>query len=147
MNTTPARSNVVVLKQLRNQIPPGMIHRIARETGMDAKARTFSVVSHLAAMLLAHLTRAIGLNDVCDWLRHKTPVLARFGVTPPSRNDLSHANKERGADFIENPFWVQLGNLQQGCPEFSAGRQARGLLRRFKVTLGRQHRINHEEER
>jgi hypothetical protein len=135
MNTTPARSNVVVLKQLLNHIPLGMINRIARETGVDAKARTFSVVSHLAAMLFAQLTHAIGLNDVCDWLRHKAPVLARFGVTPPSRNNLSHANKERGADFIEKLFWAQLGHLQHASPDFAAGRKGRGLLRRFKVNI------------
>ena len=46
-----------------------MVGRIARETGVDAKARTFCVRSHLAAMLFAQLTHAIGLNDVCDWLR------------------------------------------------------------------------------
>ena len=82
-NTTPARANVVVLKQILNLIPRRLINRHARETGVDTKARTFSVRSHLAAMLFAQLSHAIGLNDVCDWLRMKSGVLARFGVTPP----------------------------------------------------------------
>jgi hypothetical protein len=43
-------------------------------------------------MLFAQLSHAIGLNDVCDWLRLKASVLARFGVTPPSKNGLSNAN-------------------------------------------------------
>lgn len=94
---TPTRSNVVVLKQILNLIPLHPVGRHARETGVDVKARTFSVTSHLASMLFAQLSHAIGLNDVCDWLRLKAPVLARFGVTPPSRNTLSHANKERDA--------------------------------------------------
>lgn len=134
-NTTPARSNVVVLKQILNHIPLGMVNRIARETGVDAKARTFSVMSHVAAMLFAQLTHAIGLNDLCDWLRLKAAALSRFGVTPPSRNNLSHANKERSADFIEKLFWSVLGHLQHASPGFASGRKGKGLLRRFKVKI------------
>ena len=47
-------------------------------------------------MLFAQLSHAIGLNDVCDWMRLKSGVLARLGVTPPSKNSLSNANKGKG---------------------------------------------------
>jgi hypothetical protein len=88
MNKTKlTRSNVVVLKQMFNLIPLGMINRHALETGVEAEARTFSVVSNLSEMLFAQFSHAMGLN--------KSGVLARFGVTPPSRNSLSNANKER----------------------------------------------------
>ena len=134
-NKTPARSNVVVLKQILNLIPRGMINRHARETGVEDKARTFTVLSHLTAMLFAQLSHAIGLNDVCDWLRLKAGVLARFGVTPPARNTLSNANKERSADFIEKLFWSVMGHLQHASPAFASGRKGKGLLRRFKVRI------------
>lgn len=134
-NKTPARSNVVVLNQILNLIPRGLITRHTRETGVDAKARTFSVMSHLAAMLFAQLSHAIGLNDVCDWLRLKVAALARFGLTPPSRNALSHANKERSADFVEKLFWSVLGHLQHASPSFASGRRGKGLLHRFKVRI------------
>ena len=133
--TTPTRSDVIGLKQILNLIPRHLIGRLARETGLDAKARTFSVTSHLAAMLFAQLAHAIGLNDVCDWLRLKAAALSRFGVRAPSRNALSHANKERDAVFIERLFWSVLGHLQQACPSFAAGRKGKGLLRRFKVKI------------
>jgi hypothetical protein len=132
---TPTRANVVVLKQILKLIPRGMINRHARETGVEAKARTFSVLSHLSAMLFAQLSHAIGLNDVCDWLRLKRMVLARFGVTPPARNTLSHANSERSADFVVKLFWSLLGHLQHASPDFAAGRKGKGLLRRFKVRI------------
>ena len=134
-NTKPAAANVVSLKQILNLIPLGMIHRIANETEIGKMARTFSIVSHLTAMLFAQLSRSIGLNDVCDWLRLKAPVLARFGVTPPSRNGLSHANKERDALFAEKLFWSVLGHLQHTCPSFATGKKGKGLLRRFKVRI------------
>jgi hypothetical protein len=133
--TTPARSNVVVLKQILNLIPRGLINRHARETGVEDKARTFTVLSHLSAMLFAQLSHAMGLNDVCDWLRLKSGVLARFGVTPPSKNGLSNANKERDAEFVEKLFWSTLGHLQHASPGFAAGRKGKGLLRRFKVRV------------
>lgn len=132
---TPTRANVVVLKQMLNLIPRGMINRIAKETGVEEKSRSFTVVSHLATMLFAQFSRAMGLNDVCDWLRLKAPVLARFAVTPPSRNGLSNANKERDALFAEKLFWSLLGQLQHDCPSFASGKKGKGLLRRFKVKI------------
>jgi hypothetical protein len=56
---TPTRANVIVLKQILNLIPRGMINRHAIETAVEAKARTFSVLSHLSAMLFAQLSHAI----------------------------------------------------------------------------------------
>lgn len=134
-NKAPARANVIVLKQILNLIPRGMINRLALETGVEAKSRSFSVVSHLSAMLFAQLSHAMGLNDVCDWLRLKSAALSRFGVTPPSKNGLSNANKERNAEFAEKLFWSVLGHLQHASPDFAAGRKGKGLLRRFKVRI------------
>lgn len=133
--TTPTRANVVVLKQMLNLIPLGLINRHARETGIDSKARSFSVLSHLSAMLFAQLSHSMGLNDVCDWLRLKSAVLGRFGVTPPARNTLSHANRQRDAAFAEKLFWSVLAHLQHAKPDFAAGRKGKGLLRRFKVRI------------
>jgi len=133
--TTPTRGNVIVLKQLLNLIPRGTINRLGLQTGVQAKARSFSVRSHLAAMIFAQLARTVGLNDVCDWLRLKAGPLSRFGVTPPSRNALSHANKVRSANFIEQLFWSVLGHLQEIQPGFATGQRGKGLLRRFKVRI------------
>jgi hypothetical protein len=134
-NAPPARSNIVVLKQLLKFIPRGLVAQLARETGVDSKARIFDVFSHLSAMLFAQLTHSIGLNDVCDWLRLKRTALAGVGAVPPSRNGLSHANKVRSADFMEKLFWSVLARLQTLDPAFATGKRGRGLLRRFKVCI------------
>jgi len=56
-------------------------------------------------MLFAQLTHAIGLNDVCDALRlHSGLLSALRGATPPSRNNLSHANKHRAARVGRTAF-------------------------------------------
>jgi len=135
MHQKPARSDIIVLKQLLNFIPRGVLNQVAQKTGVEAKARTFSVLSHLATMLFAQLSHAISLNDVCDWLRLKAAALSRLHLSPPSRNALSHANKVRSADFIETLFWSVLEHLQNIQPAFAKGKKGKGLLRRFKVRI------------
>ncbi len=61
-NQAPTQANVIVLKQILNLIPRGMINRFALETGVEDKSRTFSVVSHLSAMRFAQLSHAMGLG-------------------------------------------------------------------------------------
>src|SRR5260221_4830006 len=99
-NTIPSRSQFAVLRQICNLIPNHLVPKLARETGVDKKARTFSPWSHLLSLMYAQLTHAIGLNDVCDALRLYSGLLVTVrGATPPSRNNLSHANKERDASL------------------------------------------------
>jgi hypothetical protein len=122
------------LAQLCNFIPGHLVGKLAREHGVDAKARTFSAWSHVVAMLYGQLAHAIGLNDVCDALRHHTGWLARIrGATPPSRNGFSHANKVRDAAMAEKLFWGVLSHLQAIQPRFGSGR--RGLAHRFRHVI------------
>ena len=48
-----------MLRQICNLIPSYLVPRLARETGVDKKARTFSPWSHLVGLIYAHLTHAI----------------------------------------------------------------------------------------
>ena len=59
-------------------IPRGIIQQSARESGVDAQARSYSVLSHLGAMIFVQLAHALSLNDVCDWLRLKARAIAAF---------------------------------------------------------------------
>ena len=135
MNQKPARTDIIVLKQLLNFMPRSVLNQTARKTGVDSKVRTFSVLSHLASMLFAQLSHAISLNDVCDWLRLKAAAASRLQIVPPSRNTLSYANKVRSADFIETLFWSVLQHLQNIQPGFASGKKGKGLLRRFKIRI------------
>jgi len=79
---------------------------------VEKRWRKFSPWSHLVSLVYAHLTHAIGLNDVCDGLRmHGGLLVTLRAATPPSRNNLSHANKERDASLAEKVFWAVLGHL------------------------------------
>jgi hypothetical protein len=66
--TAPTPHQYSVLRQICNYIPTFLVMRLARDTGVDGKARTFSPWSHIVALIFAQLTHAIGLNDVCDAL-------------------------------------------------------------------------------
>lgn len=134
-NSQPSRSKFSVLRQLCNWIPTHLVPRLARETGVDRKARTFSPWSHVVALLYAQLTHALGLNDLCDALRlHSGPLSALRGASAPSRNNLSHANKHRDAALAQQLFWSVLEHLQSLRPDFGRGRSFR-LARRFKRVI------------
>jgi hypothetical protein len=107
--TVPAPSKLNLLRQICNFIPEFLVAKIARETKVDEKARTFSPWSHVVALVYAQLTHSIGLNDVCDALRLQSgPLSSIRGATPPSRNNLSHADKVRPAEMAEKLFWAVL---------------------------------------
>ena len=124
-----------MLRQLVELIPTYLVPKLAREHGVEAKARTFSPWSHVVTLLYAQLSHALSLNDVCDALRlWATPLRALRGATPPSRNALSHANKIRDCGLAEQLFWRVLEDLQQRFPRFRQG-ATRGLAWRFRRAI------------
>lgn len=124
-----------MLRQLVELIPSHLVPKLARAHKVDAQARTFSPWSHVVTLLYAQLAHALSLNDVCDALRlWATPLRALRGATPPSRNNLSHANKTRDAALAEAVFWQVLGHLQTTFPAFSRG-PTKGLAWRFRRTI------------
>ena len=130
----PAKSKVAVLAQVCKLIPIGLVPKLAHKYGIDKQARSFSPWSHVVALLYAQLTHAFGLNDVCDALRiHGRKLAAVRGATPPARNTLSHANKTRDSDFMEELFWKTLRHLEGQLPGF--GLQYKGVPRRFKSAI------------
>ena len=111
------------------------VSKIARETGVEDQSRTFSPWSHTVSLLDAQLTHCIGLNDLCDSLQlHSGPLSTMRGATPPSRNGLSHANRERPAQMAEQLFWRVLEHLKRQSPGFAAGKR-RGPAFRFKMPI------------
>jgi len=113
-----------------------MVNQLAQKHGVAAKCRTFSAWSQVVALLYSQLTHSIGLNDLCDALRHHSAkLLAIGGARPPSRNGLSHANKNRNADMMEELFWKMLEHLQSRFPGFGPSGRYKGLPRRFKRTI------------
>lgn len=135
-NPSPTTSKLSVLRQLCNLIPNHLVPQLARETGVDTQARTFSPWSHVVSLLFAQISHAIGLNDVCDALGlHSGPLSALRGATPPSRNNLSHANQHRDASLAEKLFWKMLEHLQNLSPGFGQGKLGRGVTRRFRRVI------------
>ncbi|MBU0715721.1 MAG: IS4 family transposase [Verrucomicrobia bacterium] len=125
-----------MLKQICNLISPHLVNNLAQEYGVDEKSRTFTPWSHVTALVYAQLTHAIGLNDVCDALRMNRGALATIrGATPPSRNNLSHANKVRDAQMAEALYWAMMEHLMKQSPGFAKGKIRRGYLRRFHKAI------------
>jgi hypothetical protein len=135
LKKAPARSKFTVLRQICNYIPPFLVPQIARATGAEDKSRSFAPWSHVVSLLYGQLNHSVGLNDLCDSLQlHSGPLVSVRGATPPSRNGLSNANRERPAEMAEQLFWEVLGHLGKETPGFVQGR-SRGAAFRFKVPI------------
>jgi hypothetical protein len=115
---------------LCNLIPNHWVPGLARQYNAEAKSRTFRPWSHVVSLIYAQLTHALGLNDVCDALRlNAGPLSAIRGATSPSKNALSHANRERDAAMAETLFWQMRDHLQHLAPRFGGGRRPRFAFR------------------
>jgi hypothetical protein len=138
MNKTklPTASKFSLLRQLCNFIPPHLVPQLARDSGVDTKARTFSPWSHVLSLCYGQLAHSIGLNDVCDALQlNSGPLSALRGATPPTRNTLSHANKVRDAAMAEQLFWRVFEHLGELSPKFVRGKAGKRFARRFQRTI------------
>jgi hypothetical protein len=115
----PTAANFSLLRQLCNLIPNHLVPQLACEHVVEERSRTFRPWSHVVSLIYAQLTHSLGLNDVCDALRlHSGPLSAIRGATPPSKNALLHANRERNPKMAEALFWTMLEHLQQLHPGF-----------------------------
>ena len=129
-NSSQRRHRFEVLRQICNWIPTHLVPKLARATGVEKKARTFTPWSHVVALVYAQLTHAISLNDVCDALGFFSgPLSALRGAVAPSANAFSHANKVRDPKMAEELLWSVLSHLQSCSPKFGRGSRR---LRRFK---------------
>src|SRR5216117_3843878 len=132
----PTASKLTIVRQLCNYIPIHLVPKLARETGVDEKARTFDEWSHVLSLCYGQLTHSIGLNDVCDALQlNSGPLSAIRGATPPTRNNLSHANKVRDPIMAEKLFWAVYEHLGDLSPKFVSGKAAKRFARKFKRTI------------
>jgi hypothetical protein len=94
-----------------------LVPKLARETGVEDDARTYSPWSHVLTLLFAQLTDSLGLNDVCEALAlHSGPLSAIRGATAPKRNTLSNANRKRDPAMAEKLFWQTLEHLTKSWP-------------------------------
>lgn len=135
MKYKPAKDKLPVLTQLSKLIPPHLVSKLARKHGIDKQARTFTAWSHVVSLIFSQLTHSIGLNDVCDTLRiHSRWLGSLRGAVAPTRNTLSHANKTRNSDMMQDLFWEVLSDLEHKTPG-RFGLRYKGLPRRFKKAI------------
>src|SRR4030095_12612959 len=137
MNTktpNPTRHKFSLLRQLCNLIPTFLVSSLAREKGVERQARSYSPWSHLVSLMYVQLTHCFSLNDASDGLRlHSGELSTVRGATAPSRNALSHANRQRDATMAEALLWKVLEHLQRLKPGFARGRGR--PMRRFKRAI------------
>lgn len=125
-----------VLRQICNLIPPHVVPKLAREHGVDEKARTFTPWSHVVSLMFAHLSRAMGLNEVCDSLHLNRGMFSTIrGAVAPNRNTLSHANRQRNPAMAQALYWTVMETLMRQSPGFARSRARGRFTSRFKAAI------------
>ena len=124
--------HMAVLGQIVKLIPKKLIEKLKNQHKIQT--RSFSATSHVIAMIFAQLSHALSLNDICDCLRFHKGYLSQIrDCVPPSRNGLSHANRNRDAGMAEKLFWEVSDHLNTISPDFKIqGRQYCAMPKRFK---------------
>lgn len=134
MPARTTKTNMTMIRQTCELIPPHLVPKLAREYHVDT--RKFSAWSHVTAHLYGQLTHAVGLNDICDGLSlNCTGLRAIRGATAPKRNTFSHANRTRDSRVARSLYWRMVEHLQNLQPSFAQGRMRNGYLRRFKKSI------------
>lgn len=111
MNTISTSKSKVysTLGQVCKLIPTHLVAKLARETGVESKARTFTPWSHVV--------------DALSFVTGRLQAIR--GAKAPSRNTLSHANRERDPELARRLFWSMLEHLQKLSPGFGHRGQRR----------------------
>lgn len=133
----PAKHKSTSLKQIADLIPPYLVSNLAKEFEVDKMCRSFSPWSHVVSLIHGQLSHSLSLNDLCDSMKNHSAALSEIReATPPSRNGLSHANRNRNHKMAEKLFWEVLKNLQANHPDFGfSGKRSSGIPRRLKRVI------------
>ena len=99
----PSKHKMTVLSQIFKLIPRNLIPKPANDFEIHKQSRIFSPTSHVLALIFGQLTYALDLNGICDTLRNHCSLVRMIrDCVPPSRNGLSHANRNRDAGMADS---------------------------------------------
>ena len=131
----PSKRKVTVLKQISKLIPRNLVPKLASKHGVDKQSRSFTPWSHVLSLMYAQLSHAMSLNDICDAIGNHSGAFKDIrDASPPSRNGLSHANRNRNPEMAEDLFRSVFSKLKENTPSFGLNSES-GVPHRFKRTI------------
>lgn len=107
-------SKIAVFAQIARLIPREIINSIARKYKADHYCKGLDTRTHLMSLLLAQLADFNSLRDICNNMRGMQGRIQHLGITrAPSRNALSHQNKERSWEVFRAIYMALYKHLGQ----------------------------------
>jgi len=101
-----------VLLQMQSLISGYDFKKLVIEHNGDKSVKTFTTRNLLSVMLYVHMTSKQSLRDIVDSLTSKRNLWYHLGLKSLSRNNLSHALKNRSSDIFEKTFYELLYRLR-----------------------------------
>ena len=107
-------SKIAVFAQIARLIPREIVNSIARKYKSDRYCKGLDTWTHLMSWLLALLADFNSLRDICNNMRGMQGRLQHLGITrAPSRNALSHQNRERSWEVFRAIYMALHKYLRQ----------------------------------
>jgi IS4 transposase len=101
-----------VLSQMQSLISGYEFKKVVSAYNGDKGIRMFSTNNLLSVMLYVHMATKQSLRDIIDSLESKMNLWYHLGLKSLSRNNLSHALKNRPYQIFEKTFYTLLSRLQ-----------------------------------
>ena len=156
----PFKHKMTVLSQICKLIPRNLIPKLANAFGIDRQFRVFSPASYVLSQGFGQLTHALGLNDICDTLRNHCGLMSKIrDCVPPSRNGLSHTNRNVASELSQHrEYNTQSGILQvpdcfilcyisvyMVCYIHISSLRGRESVRIYGMAMGREGELNRDK--
>lgn len=106
------RTGKTILSQMQEIISRYNFEKVIFEHKADKSVKSFRSYNLLTVMLYAQMTGKMSLRDICYGLKSKVNYWYHLSIKSVSRNNLSHALKNRPSVAFENLFYQLLGKLQ-----------------------------------
>ena len=107
-------SKIAVFAQIARLIPREIVNSIALKYKADRYSKGLDTWTHLMSLLLAQLADFNSLRDICNNMRGMQGRIQHLGITrAPSRNALSHQNKERSWEVFRAIYMALHKHLGQ----------------------------------
>jgi IS4 transposase len=101
-----------ILLQMQSIISGYDFKKLVSKFEGDKGVKSFTTENLLSVMLYMHMSSKQSLRDIVDSLVSRSNLWYHLGIKSLSRNNLSHALKNRPSEIFEKTFYRLLGRLQ-----------------------------------
>ena len=138
-NKQTSVENITLFAQIARLIPRFIVKEAAKKFRSDKGASRLDTWTHLLSMIFCHIGNCLSLRDITNGMRSAGGNLNHMGIgSAPSRNALSHRNRQRNCEvwkYLYKRLHDYLGQQAWGRRIAGVGKRSVYLLDSSLITL------------